>query len=1101
MLNGTAAPQVTFNPVFIIALGGTGTTIAEHVRERLEWRYGDVANIPFVRFLFVDTDQNTNSYASGPDGIVINPEEGSVERMIANPKEYADIGLEDWIDMEALKLAAKNNFQAGASGVRMWGRLAFLAATSFENMWQQLAERLTKVAQVSESQVKQTLGLDAAVQVTIGPPRCYVVSSSCGGTGSAAFIDIGYILQAIAKIEGLEKVDRIGILAIAREDATSAVQYTRNTAAMLSELDYYNRGGVVYEAKFRKQEPVRTLTAPYDYCYLVSPSGPQTAIPLEAFLRRVGEYIYLDVMAKAQEAQARRADFVPDMAGFDLDGYPLRFLTMGVSSIEFPADVCHKACYHGTLCEFVLQWLHTDARQVDNVGVQPLEGTKRDVDSLAGELGVGAVRPQADNLLTELTKVPEDLQHVAGGMSPQDWMNEQIRQSLGGQMEPEAFADLGRKLDSAVAKGGYLDACVESNLRRLRNERWLEQKVQAAVLAHIFEPQPARDDATRNAMPRGPREALWLVQQLRERVEKEIARIDTELNAPQGATYTLEDLRAAIEAIRRDWLLRMPPAFGFPWINEHAVRREIQKPFALICEYYNRRAEAIILPAKKQLYRELVDPALTTLERRLTHLLEYLVAWHRESADQYRVTMDHPMDERTRMLFSEDVVQSKMKRVMEDLRTGSTTPFHLNLLNAERTAALREALHAPLDRDDSRPFTASKPEDAARGRGIDLRYVAPICEYVRERYRQKAAAGQPPIIYDENVITLFTNAAPTKGTGFDSEIKKLVTDSLELAQLNLTHEKYAGIVPINPRDGWWAFFRGARDPNQWTGFKASLDAAARAAAGAGGITAPDSQKWLQDIEDPYMVVLIRERAAYPTRIIKGYDIAERQKKIGAVGPDERERLTPFSRTGIRPDPPRESEIREAEQLFLGAILLGLFEYSAKTHEFTLALPQVAGQVRRVIDLPADFGLAVNELAYNAQTRQTLAQLVQDEINRRGKPAVQELLAAVKGRIVVDATGQAKTTEMNALGIRDLDDARGANVIAGFEAYYDLGPPSQGPLTTVHPYADWIPEPPLGRRPGYYCRGCQQFLGAQVDDIPPQCPNPRCGKAFIATTGQ
>lgn len=1077
---------ITFNPVFVLALGGTGTQVARELRERLVWRYGDAHQIPFVRFLFVDTDKN-NPDAASPDGILINPAAGQVERMLSHPEEFSHIGLKDWVDMEALKRADKGGFVQGANGVRMYGRLALLASQTFQNMWQQIARRIKEVRSVTDAQVKKALGIAPDVEVQIGPTRCYVISSSCGGTGAGTFIDLGYVLHQILTQEDIP-AERIGILAIARQDAVSERQYTRNTAATLTELDYYNRSGVVYEAKFPQQPPLSTRAAAYDWCYLVSPSGPQGPVPFERFLHSISEYIYLDIIAQTAEARSRRADFGVNMNEYDDDGYPLRFLTFGVASIEFPADVCHKACFHGTICEFVRAWLQTDARRIANEGTWPTEPTNRELADLKALVGCGAVKPEEDPILEELTTVSEDLQPVAAGKRPQDWMNEQIIRTFDGEPTAESLAELERRLEECLTKEGYFTRCVEENTRRLRSSRWLERRVLEALIPVVFD------------LNRGPRRALGMLRALRQAIQAEQQRIETELRVPISNAYTLEQARAAVDAIRRDWLLRIPPAIGSTWINEHAVRRELKKPRALICDFYNRRVERLILTAKRDLYAELLDPSLEILERRLTHLLEYLVQWHNEASEEYSQIINRPLDRRTAMLFSEQVVRLKMDRVMKDIDEGTTDRFLRALLEPERVAAIREALVATLDRDEARPFSADYPKDAARAGKIQLRYIQPIQDFIRQRYREHAPAGQPPIIYDERVIERFQDAA-MKSTGLAAEISAVVAESTELAELNLQHPKYADVNLPNPCRGLWAFFNGASAGDQWTDFKEHLTHAVNAAASSTGFTAPDPNRLLQEIEDPYMVVLLRERAAFPTRIIRGYDIHEREDKIsgGRATQGMVQEITPFSRTGIRARPPSERDLREAEQFLLGAVLLQVLEFSQGNQTLSVELAQAPGMPRRLLTLSNEFDLAVNDLAYRPDTRTNLGALVQDKI-AADKEAVTRLTREVKNRIKINDDGTPATHEMQILGLRGLDDGRAYNIIQGFEARFGLLPEESSRQVGFHPYADLQLDPPAPRRPGYYCRNaaCGAFLGTEFHALPPQCPN--CGRSFVAPTG-
>lgn len=1078
----------TFNPVLVIGLGGTGTSVARALRERLVWRYGGNRAIPFARFLFVDTDHR-NPDAAGPDGILINPPPGQVAKMITHPEQFKSIGLTDWIDMETLKRADKGGFEQGAEGVRMFGRLAFLSAGSFSTMWNQISKKLNDIATVTDTQIIEALGLPENSDVRIGPPCCYVISSGCGGTGAGSFIDMGYVLHSIME-QSRTPAERVGIVAIARQDATGKLQYTRNSAAILSELDYYNRSGVVYKAQFQQQPPTVSRAAAYDYCYLVSPSGPKGAIEFDDLLKRISEYLYVDVIAQADEARSRRADVGPEMAEYDLDGYPLRFLTFGISTIEFPADVCHKACYHATIRDFIQTWLQVDSRGIDDAGATPLEASDKDTADLCRALGIGAVRADEDPLLTELTRVPEDLQDVAAGQLPQDWVNERIRRTFEGEITTETLTELETALNSSFAKDGYFSTCVEMNARRLKAARYLEQQLLETIVPLVFR----RD--------RGPRYALGLLRKLQEKLGDaktgELGRIAKEVGASQAGSYAIEDARQAIEAIRRDWLLRVPPGFGFTWINEMAVRREMQKPYIAICDTYNRRAEASILKAKMDLYAELLDPVLSMLQQRLSNLLRYLVLWHNEAAEDYSATMDRPFDRRTSMLFTHDVVQAKMDRVMLDINDGTRDRFYGTLLEPDLVANMRAALSASLDRDQTKPFSGGPPIDAGRGGKVQLMYVQSIADYIRERYRLRAAPGDPPVIYDERVIDRFQEAV-VKRTGLAAEMEQVVAESIELAELDLGHPSYASIRPINPREGWWAFYDRAGDDSAWPAFRQQLLDCLNSAAGANGLTPPEGTRWRQEIEDSFMVVLLRERGAFPTRIIRGYDIAQRDEKINTgrgVGTDD---MTAFARTGIRPQPPRERDIREAERFFLGAILLNIMELSVERQSFAVELAQSRGAARVFLELPTDFGVSVGELAYRESSRTRLGTMVHSKISEMGSERALEVLDGIRHSFHVSDTGDSITQEMAKRGIVALSDAQASNIIEGIELHFQLIPDDMGPTAEAHPYADYITSPPDNRPPGFYCRkgDCGCFLGSKRSAIPPQCPH--CGSSYVPAT--
>jgi len=438
-----------------------------------------------------------------------------------------------------------------------------------------------------------------------------------------------------------------------------------------------------------------------------------------------------------------------------------------------------------------------------------------------------------------------------------------------------------------------------------------------------------------------------------------------------------------------------------------------------------------------------------------------------------------------------------MDRVMKDITDGTRDKFYQSLLEAPRVQPMQTALRATLDLDESKPFSSGPPLDAERGGKVQLLYVQVIADYIRERYRQRATPGDPPIIYDERVIDRFQEAV-VKRTGLAAEMDQVVAESIELAELDLGHPSYASIRPINPREGWWAFYNRAKDNAAWPAFRQQMLDCLNAAAGANGLTPPDGEKWRQEIEDPYMVVLLRERGAFPTRIIRGYDIQQRDEKIRSgrgVGTDD---MTAFARTGIRPEPPRERDIREAERFLLGAILLNIMELSIERQVFAVELAQARGASRVFLELPTDFGVSVGELAYRETSRTRLGTMVQAKITELGKEQAAQILDDIRHSIHVSHTGDPITQEMAKRGIAGLNDAQAANIIEGIELHFELLPADGGVAAEGHPYADFVTNPPNNRPPGFYCRKreCGCFVGTQRAAIPPQCPN--CGSSFVPT---
>ncbi|MCX7778594.1 MAG: tubulin-like doman-containing protein, partial [Armatimonadetes bacterium] len=180
-------------------------------------------------------------------------------------RDRPDLEPQTWLDVTVI--GDKTEVSEGAGGIRMVGRMAFLFPANFNRTVQLVRQKLDRLRTLTISDASQAFGqsIDLSDDLFI-----YVVATLCAGTGSSAFLDMGYLLKRQAEYLNLP-VKTVALVTLPPLNTTDTIKL-RNTYGSLCELDYFSRDGVTYRAKF-PDEPrwLERSDRPYDFVYIVSP--------------------------------------------------------------------------------------------------------------------------------------------------------------------------------------------------------------------------------------------------------------------------------------------------------------------------------------------------------------------------------------------------------------------------------------------------------------------------------------------------------------------------------------------------------------------------------------------------------------------------------------------------------------------------------------------------------------------------------------------------------------------------------------------------------------------------------------------------------------
>jgi hypothetical protein len=237
-----------FGPSLFIGLGGAGGHVVARLNrladEAFAEDYDRLGDSRPFQFLLLDTDD----FEKLDDSVrrsLDKPQQSFVSLSHFNPRRYAekqlelpDTDLKRWFDKDALPYLEDVTIHDGASRLRMLGRLCL--HRHYETVEQRIREKVDAA-------------LDAGVhrestRIRPEPPplRIYLVASSCGGTGSAIFLDIAFLVNRIVRDRGWSP-DLTGFVflpfpyieANSKLDPALEAFYEHNAWAFFEELNYF----------------------------------------------------------------------------------------------------------------------------------------------------------------------------------------------------------------------------------------------------------------------------------------------------------------------------------------------------------------------------------------------------------------------------------------------------------------------------------------------------------------------------------------------------------------------------------------------------------------------------------------------------------------------------------------------------------------------------------------------------------------------------------------------------------------------------------------------------------------------------------------------
>ena len=322
-------------PALFLGIGGIAAKVVKRLGRRLEDRFGDLADVPVIQTLLLDTDNDVTSEFS--------EEHSATNHTVLNlplrkPEDYRRANL-DQLNSISRRWIYNIPRTRKTEGLRALGRLAFLDHSP------KILEQLRRVLrEITSHESIESSSEATGLAFSKSQVRVYVVASISGGTGGGMVLDVGYAVRQILAELCLDDDNLHGILLNAIPSTPSMQELASlNTYSCLTEMLYFGRSDTCYPGEPTLdlsgfQEDKITFTNTYIANVQCDEAGKT-----DEEVRRVADYIYLSSSTRtgAFFDEARRQDQDQIMAS-SVQTFGLHKLTDGQTSIpdRFASRLC-----------------------------------------------------------------------------------------------------------------------------------------------------------------------------------------------------------------------------------------------------------------------------------------------------------------------------------------------------------------------------------------------------------------------------------------------------------------------------------------------------------------------------------------------------------------------------------------------------------------------------------------------------------------------------------------------------------------------------------------------------------------------------------------
>ncbi len=392
-------------PAVVVGVGQAGLTVLQHLRDTLAQRFGAPDALPNVRLLLLDSDPGVLRSAPRGGG-ALGPNEIFLAQL-NRPSHYLKLrdgrtATESWLNPRMLYRIPRSQL---TTGVRALGRLAFY------DHYRAVARRLhTELHEALEPAALSAAAQRTQLGARSNRPRVYIVAGLAGGTGGGMFLDLAYLARRLLRLFGYEQPAVHGLFLVpsVRKGAQPAgpaaarVQALGNSAAALTELNYFAGPGTAFTARYVDREaPVHDTEPPFTRYHILSlpPEGDEAAARELAGM--AAEFLGRDLTSPL----GREADLA--RAGVEAPPWAARgqhYHAFGLYRFSFPRRQLVRLAARALCRRVVQRWMSKDSRTVEQAVRDWVQGQCQ-ANGLGADTFVEALQQACERALG---RAPED---------------------------------------------------------------------------------------------------------------------------------------------------------------------------------------------------------------------------------------------------------------------------------------------------------------------------------------------------------------------------------------------------------------------------------------------------------------------------------------------------------------------------------------------------------------------------------------------------------------------------------------------------------------------------------------------------------------------
>jgi len=355
-------------PTLIIGIGGSGKLACKFLKRNFaekfpkSWLNPSTGLPPIIDILIIETEPGKEkeelSLPSLPDVPIVSAyiDEPTLKAM--QKKEFLKKNPE--IDHWLFSPLPIKEIIGGAGQIRQAGRLAFFRHRTAFGKIQNIINTAIDTIRSDEAISKTKQLSNDVIQIPYRTPRCYIISSVCGGTGSGMLLDIaGIVNNSGARPSLIAFLPKMFEPIINLPE--SIWQIYSNTYATLKEINHYMTGAK-WQVCYNEQnnDGVEVDKKIFDYCFLVEKESETLDLIDRLHVSPlVGEFLFW-VISELEHPIHTTEINIQKFKEAESDNW---CNGLGISSISFPLEEIQEIMVNWGIRELIIKHLSVDFTQ------------------------------------------------------------------------------------------------------------------------------------------------------------------------------------------------------------------------------------------------------------------------------------------------------------------------------------------------------------------------------------------------------------------------------------------------------------------------------------------------------------------------------------------------------------------------------------------------------------------------------------------------------------------------------------------------------------------------------------------------------------------